>query len=185
MVDERDLLLQARELDEVALSTIFDTYYEPLYRYIYHQIRHAATAEDLTAEAFSRFLQAIRAGRGPERMLKAWLYRVARNLVIDETRRFKHRNHAQLDEQQADTATDVPAQAQQAILYEQALNALSGLTSKQRDVIVLKYLEGLQNDEIAEILEIRVGAVKSLQNRGLAAMQRQLIAAGAVIEEQA
>ena len=43
----------------VRSKTVFDTYYEPLYRYIYHQIRHAATAEDLTAETFSRLLQAI------------------------------------------------------------------------------------------------------------------------------
>ena len=183
MVDEHDLLRRARKLDESALGATYDAYYQPLYRYIYHHVGHVATAEDLTAEVFSRFLGHIKTGRGPERHLKAWLYRVAHNLIVDESRRRAHRDHEPLYEGLAAAEQDVATQAQRAILHRQARAALTRLTPKQRAVIILKFLEGLDNIEIARILEMSVGAVKALQHRGLGAMRRYLARSGAVTEE--
>lgn len=62
--DERDLLRRVRALEEEALGTVFDTYYQPLYRYIYHRVGHQETAEDLTADVFNRLLKEIDRGRG-------------------------------------------------------------------------------------------------------------------------
>lgn len=167
------LLERARALDEGALAEIFDEYYMPLYRYIYHHIGHVETAEDLTAEVFRRLLEQLHSGRGPRR-LKPWLYRVAHNLVIDESRRFIHRDHQPLDERLLANATDVEEEAQQAILAERAHHALSHLTPKQRSVIILKFVEGMDNTEVARILALPVSAVKALQHRALAALRRNL-----------
>jgi RNA polymerase sigma-70 factor (ECF subfamily) len=181
--DERELLQRVLALDERALGKVFDAYYVPLYRYIIHYIGHVRTAEDLAAEVFNRLLEAIERGCGPSRYLKAWLYRVAHNLVVDELRRLEHRNHKRLDERMVSTGESVSAQAETAILSEQARAALTELTPKQRDVIILRYLQGYENDEVARILEISVGAVKSLRYRGLAAMRRHLARVGALAEE--
>jgi RNA polymerase sigma-70 factor (ECF subfamily) len=181
--DERELLQRVVALDESALGTVFDAYYKPLYRYIAHHIGHAGTAEDLTAEVFSRLLEEISRGRGPKRHLRAWLYRVAHNLAVDQLRRFEHRKDERLDEAMASSNPGVPAQAEAAILGEQARAALGELTPKQRDVIILKYLEGYGNDEVAHILGMSVGAVKSLRYRGLVAIRRHLVRVGAVPEE--
>jgi RNA polymerase sigma-70 factor (ECF subfamily) len=181
--DGRELLQRVLALDERALGMVFDAYYSPLYRYIMHHIGHVRTAEDLAAEVFKRLLEAIDRGRGPNRHLKAWLYRVAHNLVVDEMRRFQYRNHDPLDERLVSSGESVPAQAETAILSQQARAALRELTPKQRDVIILRYLEGYESREIARILEIPVGAVKSLRYRGLAAMRRHLVRIGAVPEE--
>lgn len=174
MVEEQALLRGARELDEPALSAIFETYYPLLYRYIYHNLRHGATAEDLTAEVFSRMLEQFGKGRGPEQHLQAWLYRVAHNLVVDHARRQVHRDHDPLDEGMVSTEQDVETEVHAAIRREQAARALQRLTQMQRAVIILKYLEGYTNDEVAPMLELSVGAVKALQHRGLASMRRYL-----------
>jgi RNA polymerase sigma-70 factor (ECF subfamily) len=179
VVDDLDLLHRARSLDESALGTVFDTYYPLLYRHIYYHVHHQETAQDLTAEVFARMLAQFADGQGPKRNLRAWLYRVAHNLVVDESR---HRDHDPLDEHTVSTDEDVESQTQAAILWGQARAALMELTPNQRTVIILKFLEGYDNKEISRIMEMRVGAVKALQHRGLASMRRYLDRAG-VIEE--
>ena len=178
MADERDLLRKARKLEEATLGTIFDMYYQPLYRYIYHQVGHTETAEDLVTEVFKRFLEGLSKGRGPKRHLQAWLYQVARNLIADEFRRNAHHNHSQLDDHLADANEDIESQTQGAILGQHAKQALKHLTPKQRDVIILKFFEGLENAQIAQIMNLEVGSVKSLQHRGLAALRRHLTESG-------
>jgi RNA polymerase sigma-70 factor (ECF subfamily) len=174
LVDDRELLRRARSLDESALGAIFDTYYQPLYRHIYYHVRHRETAEDLTAEVFARMLAQMAKGQGPQKHLKAWLYRVAFNLIVDESRRRVHRDHEPLEEGMASLEQAVEAQVQTSLLAREAWNALDQLTLKQRTVVVSKYLGGLQNQEIARILDMSVGAVKALQHRGLATMRRHL-----------
>lgn len=177
-MDEKSLLRRARSLDDSALGVVFDTYYPLLYRYIYHHVHHRATAEDLAGEVFARLLAHLAEGRGPRRHLKAWLYRVAHNLVIDESRRRIHRDHEPLDDWDVPDELDVETQALAAFVWRQARAALEELSPKQRAVIILKFLEGYDNKEVSRILEISVGAVKSLQHRGLASMRRRLTQPG-------
>ena len=184
MVDEQELLRRLGSLDEDAVGTVFDTYYQHLYRYIYRHVHHQVTAEDLAAEVFTRMLAQIAKGRGPQRNLRAWLYRVAHNLVIDEARRSVHRDHEQLDEQAVSAGQDVEAEVQATVLRQQARDALGRLTVKQRSAIILRFLEGLENEEAARILGMSIGAVKALQHRGLASMRRYLRSAGAIDKEE-
>jgi RNA polymerase sigma-70 factor (ECF subfamily) len=181
--DERDLLRRVRTVEEEALGEAFDAYYRPLYRYIYCHVGHQETAEDLTADVFNRLLKEIERGRGPHRYLKAWLFRVARNVVTDEFRRFQYRDHDQIDERTLSPVDSISHQAETAILGQEVRSALEELTSKQRDVIILKYLEGYENREIARLLGTTVGAVKALQHRGLAALRRHLVRTGVLKEE--
>ncbi|GAB4479985.1 MAG: sigma-70 family RNA polymerase sigma factor [Anaerolineae bacterium] len=174
--DEKTLLRLAHDLDEGALAEIFDTYYVPLYRYIYHHVGHVQTAEDLTARVFQRMLEKLHAGRGPRHHLKGWLYRVAHNVIIDETRRQGHRSHAPLDEHIPDADAAPEEQAQQAILAEHARRALMDLAPRQRAAVTLRYLMGLNNEEVARSLGLSVGAVKALQHRGLDTLRRRLAA---------
>jgi RNA polymerase sigma-70 factor (ECF subfamily) len=108
---------------------------------------------------------------------------VAHNLVVDESRRLVHRNHLSLEEQLLADGASVDEQARQSILTTEARQALRSLTPKQRSVIVLKYLDGMDNAEVARILRLPIGAVKSLQNRALAALRRELSRASAWIAE--
>jgi RNA polymerase sigma-70 factor, ECF subfamily len=172
--DENDLLERARRLEEPALSAIFDQYYDLLFRYLYNHIGNQLTAEDLTSDVFRNLLEQLKQGRGPTKSLKAWLYRVAHNLMVDEIRRGKYRQHEMLDENQQTTDLHVGDQVQRSMEEQTMLRALSHLTEKQRDVISLKYMFGLENEEIAQVLSINIGTVKALQFRGLLALRRYL-----------
>jgi RNA polymerase sigma-70 factor (ECF subfamily) len=123
-------------------------------------------------------LEQLAKGRGPDQHLRAWLYRVAHNLVIDHARRQVHRDHDPLDEELVSTEEDLETEVDGAIQRERAAAALQRLTPMQRAVIILKYLEGYANKEIAAMLDLSVGAVKALQHRGLASMRRHLVGAG-------
>jgi len=173
-VNEERLLVLAKAYDRQALAAIYDLYDAPLYRYIARQVDDMETARDLTADVFNRFLQALERGAGPDRNLRAWLYRAAHNIVVDFYRRREHRSHLPLDERLIDGRANTGQEAEHNLAFARARRALETLTPDQRQVITLKFLAGMSNQEVAEIMEKPVGAVKALQHRGLASLQRQL-----------
>jgi len=172
---ERERLRRARALDRNVLAAIYDDYHQPVYRYVHRQVGDVEAARDLTAEVFQRFLQAMGNGRGPDQHLAAWLYRTAHNTVIDYYRRQQHRQHLHLDEGLVNADDDPAGTAERNISAAQVRAALQHLTPDQQQVIVLKFLEGMSNQEVAAALGKPVGAVKSLQHRALAALRRQLV----------
>jgi RNA polymerase sigma-70 factor (ECF subfamily) len=177
--DEAKLLKRARKFDQEALTWVYQTYHAAIYRYIYHHVGHAQTAQDLASDVFRRFLQALRNGGGPTRQLSAWLYRVAHNLIVDELRRRQHRNHESLDGALGymlrDDADSLDNLVGRALALDRVRHALLELTEEQRQVIALKFLEGMSNAEVAEITGKTVGAVKALQHRGLEMLRAQLV----------
>ncbi len=177
--NEIELLDRARRLDEQALTHIYQTYHDAIYRYIYYHVGHVETAQDLTSEVFRRFLLAMHGGSGPDKLLKAWLYRVAHNLIIDEFRSNRYRNHHSLDQDTDDLLPDDEAspehQAFQTMDQITLRAMLSELTEEQRQVIILKFLEEMSNEEIAQITGRTIGAVKALQYRGLEELRQKLL----------
>jgi RNA polymerase sigma-70 factor (ECF subfamily) len=106
--------------------------------------------------------------------LAPWLYCVARNLVIDHYRRQQYRNHLNLNEELIESSFDTAKVAEMRISTEKLRMALQKLTPDQRQVILLKFIEGFSNQEVAETLSKPVGAVKSLQHRALVALRHLL-----------
>lgn len=174
MDDERILLHRARALDENALGTIFDTYYSAIYRYLYLHTGHIETAEDLSAQVFQRLLEALRAGTGPDHYLKAWLFRVASNLIVDEARRAQHRDHLTLDDDLNVAGVPLEETVEQMLQLRQLRAALDALTALQRSVVILRYLLDMSNEDVAEVMQMTVGAIKAQQHRALVALRRNL-----------
>jgi RNA polymerase sigma-70 factor (ECF subfamily) len=166
----------ARKLDENALASIYDAYSTALFQYAFRLLGDRNVSEDIMAETFYRFLRTLGAGGGPESHLKAYLYRVAHNLIVDRFRR-KSSVELELDPNAPvfQSSSEDPAKKTE-ILDEQAemRRNLWKLSPDQRQVIVLKYFEGLSNQEVSEVLGKPVGAIKSLQHRGLNALRRLL-----------
>ena len=173
---EDQWLKAARQADEGALAAIYDTFSPALYRYAYRLLGDEQTAEDIVAETFFRFLRSIGARGGPEKHLQAYLYRVAHNLIVDRFRRHPIPDVVLDWESIADqSASENPESATERVLNQtRTRQALWKLTPDQRQVIVLKFFEGLSNHEVAQIVEKPVGAVKSLQHRALNALRRML-----------
>lgn len=171
---EQNTLVRAKKFDLDALAAIYDRYSPGIYRYALRLIGDPDQAEECTAETFSRFLTTLKHGGGPSDNLQAYLYRIAHNWITDFYRRSPP--IVELDEMLVDDFSDTVKPVEEHLQSEEVRQALRHLTPEQRQVIVLKFLEGWDNESIAQVLEKQVTAVKALQYRALESLRRVLIA---------
>jgi RNA polymerase sigma-70 factor (ECF subfamily) len=172
----------AQALDPAALTDLYLALNRRLYAYAYRLLGEADEAEDVVSEAFRRLLSALSRGYGPTEHAAAYLYRAVHNLAADRWRRagpslmpLKDTLAAGGDSDPGDSdPADGPADA------AAARQALWRLTPDQRQVVLLKFFDGLDNAAIAAVLNKPVGAVKSLQHRALEGLRR--LAAAQVLE---
>jgi RNA polymerase sigma-70 factor (ECF subfamily) len=127
------------------------------------------------AETFSRLLKALRAGQGPQDHLQAYLYRVAHNWITDCFRRQPLPMLDLPEDLPGDPLHNPPEQVHERMMRERIRATLANLTAEQRQVIVLRFIEGWGMEEVAAALEKPVGAVKALQHRALAALRKMLV----------
>ncbi|MDY6875123.1 MAG: sigma-70 family RNA polymerase sigma factor [Chloroflexota bacterium] len=172
--DEARLIQRAKEGDPAAFAEIYDQHQPAVYRYIFYRVDDVATAEDLTSEVFVRLVGKVDHFTYRGRPLLAWLYTIARNLVTDYRRRAGRAIMLPLDEQLVAETDDLGRAAERGFAQRRLAAALTHLTEDQRQVIILKFIEGLNNAEVALVLGKPVGAVKSLQHRALLALRRIL-----------
>jgi RNA polymerase sigma-70 factor, ECF subfamily len=130
------------------------------------------TAEDITEEVFVKGWKAIRTCRGREDTFAAWLYRIAHNQVIDTFRQSKRT----LLREDIDIADDASPEheAETRMERQQVLEEVLRLPEAQKQVILLKFLDGADNVEISRIMGKRQGAIRALQMRALANLKRML-----------
>lgn len=170
--DERNLLQRATQLETQALAEVYDTYSPGIYRYAVRLLGDVTLAEDCVAETFTRFLKSLQEGRGPRENLRAFLYRIAHNLIVDTYRR--QENTSALDDAFRSEESVPEEEAARHIRQKEVREAIHHLTPDQQQVIALKYLEEWSNEEIAMALKKPVGAVKSIQHRALRSLYRLL-----------
>jgi len=170
-MDESRLLQGARAFDPDCLAELYDRHSPELYAYAWRLLGDTHLAEDCTAETFARLLAALRAGGGPTDHLRAYLYRTAHNWATDHYRR---NPPADLSEQLPAGDPPPEALAVQAQRQRRMRAALLRLTPEQRQVILLRFYQGLDPAETAAALGRPAGAIKSLQHRALAALRRLL-----------
>ena len=178
MNKEYRLLQRAQNLDTEALAEVYDLYSPELYRYAVRLMNNEDLAEECVAETFNRFLNALNNSGGPQKHLRAYLYRIAHNWVTDQFRRQPpplQLEDVDLYQDPNSTTSDL---VDEKIEKEEVRAALRYLTPDQRQVVVLKFLEGWSNAEVAESLGKPIGAVKSLQHRALGALRRILLDEG-------
>lgn len=170
-----ELVRRAVAGDPEAFGDLYDRMVDRIYRFVYFRTQDPADAEDLTSKVFLKAWDALPRYRRSRAPFSAWLYRIARHVVIDHHR--ASRAMADLDAQ-ANNLQD-PGQAPEPEaergLEAQALHrALQTLTGEQREVLILKFVDELPTSQIASILGKRPGAIRALQMRGLDALAEAL-----------
>lgn len=148
--------------EKTDIAALYDCHAPELYRYIYHRLGNKTLAEDLTAQVFVGVLNLPR----PPNDWRAYLYRVAHNLVVDFLRK-NPRVLERADEWIVDERNDPVERAEIAEEQRRLRRAIARLTPEQQQVIVLKFIEEMSNSEVARILGKPEGAVKALQHRAL------------------
>lgn len=178
MTQEEDLLSRAKAWDQAALAKIYDRYNTELYAYAIKWVGNPGLAEECVAETFYRFLDVLRRGKGPDRYLRAYLYRTAHNWLVDQHKQRPTANLQDVTENPHTTVESDEPSPLEATLHNSRVTeteaALSQITADQRQALILRFIEGLSLKEVARVMERSVGAIKGLQHRGLAAMRRVL-----------
>ncbi len=172
--DEPRLIQRAQRGDAAACAELYDRHYDAIYRYCYYRVMDVALAQDLTSEVFVRMVQDLGAFDARGRPLLAWLYTIARNLITDMYRSKKQVTFLPLDEALMADEDSLTINTERRIGNNHLARAIQRLTEEQRQVILLKFMQDFSNAEVARLLDKPVGAIKSLQHRALAALQRIL-----------
>jgi RNA polymerase sigma-70 factor (ECF subfamily) len=172
--DEQQALDGLRSLDSQVIGAIYDKYFNEVYRYVRYRLRDEYVAEDIASDVFVRLLQAVQDKRGPNSNIKAWLFATAGHIVTDHIRRSYRRPTDALPEDLLDPAS-VPSdefdRREQAQKFHQAFRQL---TTEQQHVLSLRFGDGYSLEETASVMKKKVNAVKALQFRALAALQRYI-----------
>lgn len=172
--DEGRWIRRARAGDQAALVEIYRRHYDAVYAYVYYRLGDPAVAEDLAGEVFVRLVERISSYSDRGRPILAWLYTIARNLVVDHQRRAGRDADLPAEESPAPAPSD-PAQAVERTLAQECLGrALRRLKDSYRQVILLRFVQDLSHAETAAILGKTEGATKVLQHRALQALRQAL-----------
>jgi RNA polymerase sigma-70 factor (ECF subfamily) len=172
--EETNALAGWRELDAQAIGAIYDCYFVEIYRFVYYRIGEQAAAEDLAGDVFVRLLEAVQKKRGPETNVKGWLLATASHAATDYLRKRYRRPVEVITERMPDGG---PGPSHEFEKLEQDRNvqaAYARLTPEQQDVLALRFGQGYSLEQTAAHMQKKVNAVKALQFRALAALQRQI-----------
>jgi RNA polymerase sigma-70 factor, ECF subfamily len=181
------LMLAFQRGDEGAFRVLFERHATAMVRFCHHFVRDAARAEELAQDVFVNVYRA--AGRyRPSARFKTFLYRIASNHCLNELRRGEYAaraaearpGEAPADPDALPSHAPAPDAVAEGAALERAVGALlERLPEKQRAALVLCRLEGLSYEEIADVLDTTVGAVKSLVHRATVAAAQALAPFGA------
>ncbi len=177
-MDERpdidELVDGARRGDADAFARLYEHFVSPLYRFVLFRVEDRSDAEDIVQRVFLSVVESLPSYERRDVPFAAWLFRIARNAVIDHAR--VRREHAPLDAA-AELRSDGPEPAEIAemgVERAELARALERLTPDQREVIALRFFAGLTPTETARLMGRREGAVRVLQFRALVSLRRLL-----------
>ena len=180
-VDAEALARRASARDPEAWGAIFEAHYRSVFAFVRYRLRGAAEAEDIASQVFE--IAYARADRFDYRgvPIEGWLIGIARNLVRDHIKKHARRG---FEEELVDTiAPPSPDEAPRVDLNLDIAQAMKALTEDQQTVISLRFLLDRSVTETADLMARSEDAVKNLQRRALAALQRAL--AGTAYETDA
>ncbi|MEW6230877.1 MAG: sigma-70 family RNA polymerase sigma factor [Chloroflexota bacterium] len=174
MPDEQQIVCRAIQHDREAFGRLYDLYADRIYKYIYYRIGNATEAEDLTEEVFVKSWEAIGRFTWQGKSFAAWLFRIARNLVVDHFR--GRRETIALEEWSPGQgeALDPETAMERRETLRALREAIGRLTEEQQQAILLRFIEGYSSQETAMIMGKSDEALRALQYRALASLRRLL-----------
>jgi|SRR5581483_7168413 len=172
----RELVARAQRGDRDALEELYLLHFDRIYSYLHLSVGNRHDAEDLTNQTFMKMLEAIGRFRWRSVPFSAWLFRIAHNAAMDHFRASRRvQPEEKVPEPEGVAQASAEDDAMQAIGRESMLELIEGLSPDQQQVLTLKFVFDFSNAEVAAILGKTEGAIKSLQHRALASLQRQVV----------
>jgi RNA polymerase sigma-70 factor (ECF subfamily) len=169
-----ELVERAQAGDRGALEELYLEHFDRIYSYLHMTVGNRHDAEDLTTQTFLRMLESIGRFQWGTAPFSAWLFRIAHNLAMDHfraRRRWQPEEEVPEPDQVESSAED---EAMKILSSESMFDLIEQLSDEQRQVLILKFVFDFSNLEAATVLDKTEGAVKSLQHRALASLQKHV-----------
>jgi RNA polymerase sigma-70 factor, ECF subfamily len=171
----RQLVERAQAGDRAAIEELYLIHFDRIYGYLHMSVGNRHDAEDLTTQTFLKMLESIGKFRWRSAPFSAWLFRIAHNLAMDHFRaRRRWQPEEEVPEPPGSEEPSAEMQAMQSIGRQSMMELIETLSPEQRQVLTLKFVFNFPNAEVATILGKTEGAIKSLQHRALASLQKQV-----------
>ena len=171
----RELVERAQRGDRAALEELYLLHFHRIYSYLHMSVGSRHDAEDLTTQTFVKMLEAIGRFQWRSVPFSAWLFRIAHNLAMDHFRANRRwQPEEDIPEAMRGEETSAEEQALVSLGQTSMLELIDQLSPEQRQVLTLKFVFRFSNAESAAILGKTEGAVKSLQHRALASLQKHV-----------
>jgi RNA polymerase sigma-70 factor, ECF subfamily len=171
----RELVERAKRGDRDALEELYLLHFDRIYSYLHMSVGNRHDAEDLTTQTFLKMLEAIGRFEWKSVPFSAWLFRIAHNLAMDFFRAGKRvQPEEEVPEPPGSEEASAEFHALHSIGRSSMLDLIADLSPEQRQVLTLKFVFNFANGDVAEILGKTEGAVKSLQHRALATLQKHV-----------
>jgi len=172
--EDAALARRAASGEAEAFGVLYDRYVDAVYRYVFYRVRNEAEAEDVTSDVFMRALRAIPKYE-PRQAFLAWLYRIARNAVIDRSRRKAARQQVSFEDALAHPNADRVVNPDAGLLAGSDASvvrvAMQQLTPLQQEILVLRYVEGYDTKTISKLVGKRDGTIRGIEFRALSALR--------------
>ena len=171
---DAELLVQAQAGDEDAFGELYERYAQNIFVFLFAQLENRLDAEDITEDVFLRAWHSLPKYKDRGFAFSAYLYRIARNALIDHHRSTKRAKLVPVEDvtlKAEDVASD-PSQSYLTNLEHRELReALSKLPEDYSQVLVLRFINSLEPAEVAKVMKRSNGAVRTLQHRALKSLR--------------
>jgi RNA polymerase sigma-70 factor, ECF subfamily len=171
----RLLVDRAQQGQRDALEELYLIHFDRIYSYLHMSVGNRHDAEDLTTQTFLKMLESIGRFRWTSAPFSAWLFRIAHNLAMDHfraSRRWQPEEEVpELEEPEGNAAEEG---ALESIGRKSMFDLIKDLSYEQKQVLTLKFVFNFSNADAAMVLGKTEGAIKSLQHRALASLQKQI-----------
>jgi RNA polymerase sigma-70 factor, ECF subfamily len=181
---DEELIAMFQTGDAAAFEALFTKYKGPIYIFLVRQCGNQEIAADLTQDVFTKLLNRADTFRHQSKF-STWIYTIARNTAMDHARKSRHRNHASLDattgddgppliEKVSDGGPGPERRSDSEELQKALAAAIEKLPDDQREVFILREYHGMPFADIAEVVNAKVGTVKSRMRYALEALRLEL-----------
>jgi len=172
---EEKLIDLAVRGDSSAFGSLYDHYQAMIYRFVAIKVGSREEAEDITHQVFLSAWQKVRSYKHQGYPFSSWLYRIARNQVIDHYRAKKSEvSIDKIDPELFASAERTSADLAEKFQLEKVRKAIAGLKPDYQDVIIMRFVEDVSLKEVATILKKSEGAIKLIQHRAVKELKKAL-----------
>lgn len=178
---DRELIRQAQHGDQHAFGDLYETHAPAIFSYLFAHLNNSLDAEDLTGEVFLKAWQSLPKYIERGVPFQAFLFRIARNAIVDHYRqnnRLEHNTVDDMDGLKAEGLTETVDMVSSQMEHQHILHVLSKLRPDYQSVLTLRFISELSPQETAQVMKKSVGAIRVLQHRALAALREEINGTG-------